>query len=676
MNARSRTLIGLASMLCLGLAACHDDDAPQNNGDTGSPVSIGGSVSGATGALSLQNSDGNTLSVAGNGPFTFATKINTGATYNVTVTTPPASQTCTVANGIGTASVSNITNIAVTCTTNQYSLGGTVSGLGAGKNVVLMSAPSVPVSNSVTVSANGAFTFPQTLAGGTAYEVFITTQPMNQVCTVTNDTGSIAGANVTNIAVTCVDSSASARNWGSAATVAADADPQDQNWMRAPDVAFDSAGNAFAIWDQDTVGAPGTELYVSRYVAGSGWQTPTLMLNNYVNPMSSYRRRPRIAVAANGNAAAVWVQNAISVAASLYTPGSGWSDPVMIWQGTDNNGNAQPGDIGAVEPRVAIDESGNVLVVWEDYVNQSLGALKYNRYTPGIGWTESQLTASTVGGVLAHGRDPRLAMLPNGNAIALWKQDGNGPFDQSQLWSSRYDMTGNTWTTPQVVDSQDPANPLYGRIIPNRANIVIDASGTATALWAQYDGTRMQIVFNRLTGNTWGTPSIVETDNTVLLSNAYDPRATIDGNGNIMAMWLQVDQEEGHYVANRYVPGTGWGTRQTIGAYVPVGHVAPDTAFELVSNADGDTVAVWTLVSGIGEENVPEPVYLSANEYNAATGSWGTEKVIDRNGSEPLGDILADAMSPSLGVDASGNAMAVWLQQNSAVEGIRFNRFE
>jgi hypothetical protein len=44
--------------------------------------------------------------------------------------------------------------------------------------------------------------------------------------------------------------------------------------------------------------------------------------------------------------------------------------------------------------------------------------------------------------------------------------------------------------------------------------------------------------------------------------------------------------------------------------------------------------------------------------------------------SVPLGDIPDDAIGPSLGVDASGNAMAAWLQDNSAVLGIRFNRFE
>jgi hypothetical protein len=675
-KAPSRAPIMLASLLCLGLAACHNDDdtPPPSGGDTGMPVSIGGTVAGATGALSLQNSNGNTLNVAADGPFTFSTQMSLGATYNVTVQVPPPSQTCTVANGSGTIGNAAITNIAVTCTTNKYTLGGTLSGLGAGKTLDLR-APQPGAMNGLILSANGAFTFPETLTNNTEYDVSVFAQPQNQVCTVTNGHDAVSGANVTNITVTCVNSSASARNWGNPATLRADGDTTDLNFVRTPDIAFDGAGNALAIWTEDRVGLPGSELYVSRHVAGAGWGAPTMLFHAFPDLTDTQiRERPRIAVAANGNAAAVWVENYLDVAVSLYTPSSGWSDPQVLFDGETNVGNGQPGDAGTVHPKVAIDENGNVLVVWEDYVDKIVGHLKFDRYTPGIGWMSPQ-QSSLVGGTFAPGRDLQLAMLPNGSAVALWKQDGNGPFDQSQLWASRYDMAGNTWTAPQAVDTQDAGNPLHGKLIPYRTNIVMEPSGTATAVWSQYDGTRLQIVFNRLTGNTWGTPAIIETDTTPD-SNAYDPRASIDGNGNIMAMWLQVDNDAGHYVANRYVPGTGWGTRQNIGEYVPIGHVANETSFELVSNAAGDTVAVWTLVSGIGEENVPFPVYLSANEYNPATNSWGVEEVIDRNDAEP-GDTGSDAMTPSLAVDASGNAMAVWLQDNSTiVEGLRFNRFE
>ena len=76
---------------------------------------IGGTVSGLTGTVILQNNSGDSLSVAANGSFTFATPLADGATYNVTVRTNPSGQTCTVANGTGTVHAANVTSVSVTC---------------------------------------------------------------------------------------------------------------------------------------------------------------------------------------------------------------------------------------------------------------------------------------------------------------------------------------------------------------------------------------------------------------------------------------------------------------------------------------------------------------------------------------------------------------------------------
>jgi hypothetical protein len=86
---------------------------------------IGGTVSGLTGSgLVLQDSFTNTTlnysgldsdSVTGNGSFTFPTALATGSSYNVTVTTQPAGQTCSVTNGSGNVGTSNITSVVVTC---------------------------------------------------------------------------------------------------------------------------------------------------------------------------------------------------------------------------------------------------------------------------------------------------------------------------------------------------------------------------------------------------------------------------------------------------------------------------------------------------------------------------------------------------------------------------------
>jgi sugar lactone lactonase YvrE len=77
---------------------------------------IGGTVSGLTGAgLVLQNNGGDDRAISGNGAFTFATPVASGAAYNVTIRTQPAGQVCTVSAGSGTVGSSNVTNVQVAC---------------------------------------------------------------------------------------------------------------------------------------------------------------------------------------------------------------------------------------------------------------------------------------------------------------------------------------------------------------------------------------------------------------------------------------------------------------------------------------------------------------------------------------------------------------------------------
>ena len=81
-----------------------------------------------------------------------------------------------------------------------YTIGGTVSGLGAGKSVVLQNNSG----DNLTVSADGAFTFTASMANSATYVVSVLTQPVLQTCTIANASGTVSGANVTNVSVTCV----------------------------------------------------------------------------------------------------------------------------------------------------------------------------------------------------------------------------------------------------------------------------------------------------------------------------------------------------------------------------------------------------------------------------------------------------------------------------------------
>jgi len=102
-----------------GIMAYGNAEAGSWSGGNAANYTIGGTVSGLSGTVVLQDNGGDNLSVTSNGSFTFATPVASGAAYAVTVQANPSGQTCTVANGSGTVASANVTNVAVTCTNNS-----------------------------------------------------------------------------------------------------------------------------------------------------------------------------------------------------------------------------------------------------------------------------------------------------------------------------------------------------------------------------------------------------------------------------------------------------------------------------------------------------------------------------------------------------------------------------
>ncbi|MBN8728042.1 MAG: hypothetical protein J0H15_10130 [Xanthomonadales bacterium] len=168
---------------------------------TGS-YTVGGTVSGLLGSgLSLKLNGDAALPIAGNGAFTFPTTLAAGSVYSVTVATQPTApaQVCTVSNGSGTIGTGNVTNVQVNCAAQtSFRVGGTVMNLtGTGLKLRLNSG------SNLAVNSNGPFQFTTPLADGDAYTVSITAQPAGQTCVVQNGSGTIAGANVTDVVVDC-----------------------------------------------------------------------------------------------------------------------------------------------------------------------------------------------------------------------------------------------------------------------------------------------------------------------------------------------------------------------------------------------------------------------------------------------------------------------------------------
>jgi 6-phosphogluconolactonase (cycloisomerase 2 family) len=198
----------LVLLLAATLGACGGGDSSgSSSGGTPPPSSftVGGTVSGLTGSgLVLQVNGGSNLAVAAKATsFAFSAALGGGTAYTVSVLTQPSNpaQSCTVSGASGTVGSSNVTSVSVVCTTFDFTVGGSISGLTSSGLVLHDNG-----GDALTVPANAkSFVFTTSIASGAAYAVSVATQPSNpaETCTVTSGSGSVGTDNVTTVSIAC-----------------------------------------------------------------------------------------------------------------------------------------------------------------------------------------------------------------------------------------------------------------------------------------------------------------------------------------------------------------------------------------------------------------------------------------------------------------------------------------
>ena len=154
---------------------------------------------------------GDALAVPANAPtFTMPQTVVSGSVYAVTVQTQPTGEVCTVANGTATMPPANVTNVAVTCSAQAYTVGGTITGLNAGGLLVVSNLVLANGADTLTVLFGATtFTFSKPVAFGSSYDVVVQSQPsllglVQLTCSVSAGSGVMGAGNVTNVVVTCL----------------------------------------------------------------------------------------------------------------------------------------------------------------------------------------------------------------------------------------------------------------------------------------------------------------------------------------------------------------------------------------------------------------------------------------------------------------------------------------
>src|ERR1700728_576460 len=92
---------------------------------------------------------------------------------------------------------SAVTNVAVTCASTSYTVGGSISGLRTSGLVLTDGMDDLSVSSNAT-----QFSMQNALAYGSDYAVTIKAQPSSGTCQITHGTGTVSG-HVNTVQVTC-----------------------------------------------------------------------------------------------------------------------------------------------------------------------------------------------------------------------------------------------------------------------------------------------------------------------------------------------------------------------------------------------------------------------------------------------------------------------------------------
>jgi hypothetical protein len=169
---------------------------------------LAGTISNYQGsALQLNNTTTNEAITVGPGKtaFAFTVPVSQANGYSIGVLNNPVNpvQSCSVAAGAGHPAA-NITNLAVTCVSSSFSIGGAVTGL-TGTGLVLEDNGGDDLAFGVQSPTYPAFTFPSLIASGKTYSVSVRQQPTGQICTPREGTaiGMVNAGPIHNVHIDC-----------------------------------------------------------------------------------------------------------------------------------------------------------------------------------------------------------------------------------------------------------------------------------------------------------------------------------------------------------------------------------------------------------------------------------------------------------------------------------------
>jgi hypothetical protein len=273
-----------------------------------------------------------------------------------------------------------------------------------------------------------------------------------------------------------------------------------------PAIAIDSSDNIHVVW-QDA--SPGNEeiYYRKSTNGGTSWSASKRLTSN-----TEYSRYPDIAVDSSGNVYVVWVQ---------YIP----DRTEIYWKKSANNGTSWTAskrftwnDDWSRDPAIASDSNDNIYVVWEDHSPGFPQLLLKWSTNGGTSWSSSQLTWNDD-----QSRAPDLAVDSSDNIHLIWEDYSPGA---PEIFYKKSVYGGTAWSATRRFTWANP--PCFS------PKIASDKNNRIHVVWSSGYHPNYDIYYKRSTdnGGTWTTKRLIW-----ILGESKSPAVAVAPNNNIYVVW-------------------------------------------------------------------------------------------------------------------------------------------
>ncbi len=397
----------------------------------------------------------------------------------------------------------------------------------------------------------------------------------------------------------------------------------------APLVAVDAQGGALAVWPMYN------RIWASHFDPTGGWSAPEVISTN----ATGVAKYPYVAVNAQGHGFATWTQRRNLAAyeeawANEYRPGIGWSKAT----------NLSDDSVGWTwQSRVSVAPGGDAMAVFDR--GYSYGSIYAARFTAARGWEEPVLIEQESG----HALDAEVVMDESGNAVAVWDQQIPGGGITSIKFAAY--TAGVGWSPEDFVELDDTTDNFGPHLAPL-------AKGGAVAVWVQSPWPVQHMWAAVYDGQgAWGSAEVLDR----IDNHAVYPRVASDGSRGAVAVWQEENLTDATaiVVADRLVDGS-WQGPETVGAGTTESGCYNCLSPRVAMDAGGEAFAVWARLTGAFRE-------IKAARYTPG-GGWQQDEPVETTN-------VGDAFYAEVGMDAAGNAVAVWRESDRNNWNIRANTY-